>query len=215
VRSFALALLLLVFDVAPLDAKGLPATLPHMDQCKGDPSFVQFRTALKGIVAKKDRDAFLNLLAPDVTVDFGGGTGPAAFEEQWNFDEPDDPEGIWALLKTMLTMGCARDGATRTIPSLDAQMEPYNEDLTDQVGLILPGAKLYKEPGVEAAKPHIEPWTVAVITSQAGDLFTGVRLPDGRNGFVGDNEIHEPLGYRVVVEKRRGKWLITAFVAGD
>lgn len=214
-RRFALAVLISLAFPASLTAKSLPKTLPPVDQCKGDPSFAQFRTTLKAAVAKQDRDAFLKLLAPDVIVNFGGGAGPAAFQEQWTFDEPDDPEGIWALLKTILSMGCARDGAVRVMPSLDQQMAPYNEDLSQDVALILPGAKLYKETGVESAHPKIIPWTLAAVTSRAGDLVTGVRLPDGRGGFVNDNELYEPLGYRLVVEKRRGKWVITAFVAGD
>lgn len=214
-RSLALAFLISCALSAPLGAKGLPRTLPPVDQCKGDKSFTQFRSALKTIVAKKDHDAFVKLLAPDVIVNFGGAAGPAAFQEQWNFEERDDPEGIWSLLKTMLTLGCARDGGVRVIPSLTNQLGPYADDVTDEVAVILPGAKLYKETGVESGNPKIIPRTLAAVTSRAGDLVTGVRLPDGRNGFIADGELYEPLGYRMVVEKRRGNWTITAFVAGD
>ncbi len=30
-----------------------------------------------------------------------------------------------------------------------------------------------------------------------------------------DDELYSPLNYRMVVEKLRGKWMITAFIAGD
>ena len=43
----------------------------------------------------------------------------------------------------------------------------------------------------------------------------GVEIPDGRKGFVRRDQTVNPLGYRAVFEKRGGKWLITAFVAGD
>ena len=208
----ALAALLLT---EPAEAKSVPTRLPPVNQCKGDRGFAQFRASLSRAIAKKDRDAFVKLLAPDVLVNFGGGTGPKAFLEQWSFEEPDDPEGIWALLRIMQKLGCARDGAVRIIPSLDMQMGPYAEDLTDEVALILPGAKLYKEAGVESSKPQTTPWTIAAVTSRAGDWFTGVRLPDGREGFISDSELYEPQGHRMTIEKRKGGWMITAFVAGD
>jgi hypothetical protein len=211
----ALALVSILLAAAPLRAASLPATLPPIDQCKGDPSFVKFRSTLTHVVARKEKKALLAMLSPRVTVNFGGGTGTRAFLDQWSFDEPDDPDGIWATLKTLLSLGCARDKAVRIIPSIDAQMEPYYDALNDEVGLILPGAKLYKEAGVEARNPKTTPYTLAPITSRAGDLFMGVKLPDGREGLIDEHLLYEPLGYRLMIEKLRGKWMITAFVAGD
>jgi hypothetical protein len=48
-----------------------------------------------------------------------------------------------------------------------------------------------------------------------GDMWTGVRLPDGRKGWISDDDLYEPLGYRMTIERRAGEWAITAFVAGD
>jgi hypothetical protein len=211
----ALALSLIVLAAAPLRAASLPATLPPIDQCNGDAGFAKFRSTLNRVVARKDKTALLALLSPRVIINFGGGTGTKALLDEWSFEDADDPNGIWAVLKSMLSLGCARDKAVRIIPSLDMQMEPYYDDLTNDIALILPGAKLYKEAGVEQPKSKTTPWTVARVTSRAGDLFTGVRLPDGREGLINDNQIYEPLGYRLVIEKLHGKWMITAFVAGD
>ena len=211
----ALALGAILLAATPLRAATLPATLPPVDQCKGDTGFAKFRNNLRQMVARKDKKALLAMLSPRVIVNFGGGTGSKAFLDQWSFDEPDDPDGIWATLTTMLALGCARDKAVRTIPSIDAQMEPYYDALDDDVGLILPGAKLYKEAGVEAPNSKTIPWTLAAITSRSGDLFMGVRLPDGREGLIDEHLLYEPLGYRLVIEKLRGRWMITALVAGD
>jgi len=211
VRRLALTLATLLIAAAP--AHGLPKKLPPVDQCAKDSSFVKFRAALKQVVARKDREAFLKMLSPKVLVNFGGTSGPEAFAATWDFDP--NSHGIWDLLTTMLRMGCARSSEARIIPSLIVQMEPYaDEDLFDAV-LILPGARLYKETGVESANPSTVPWTVAPVTSRAGDLVTGVRLPDGREGYISDDDLYEPLGYRMVVEKLNGRWMITAFVAGD
>ena len=208
-RRIVLALALLPFIPSP--AAAFPARIPPIDQCKGDPSFTKFLTDLKRTAATKDRPAFLSLLAPDVLVDFGGGTGSKAFEDQWTFD-PTEYGNLWDQLGTMLKMGCAKDGGSRIIPSLPMQVD---QDVAMEWVVILPGAKLYKMVGELSPKPQTIPWTVATVTSRASDTMTGVRLPDGREGYVPDDLVYEPIGYRMIVEKRAGKWMITAFVAGD
>jgi hypothetical protein len=211
VKGVILALLAVLLAAAP--ALAVPTKLPPIETCGTDPGFVKFRAALKRTVANKDRASFLKMLSPKVLVNFGGASGPEAFAEQWDFDP--GTHGIWNLLETMLKMGCARSDRARIIPSLIVQMEPYaDEDMIDAV-VILPGAKLYKETGVESLNPSTVPWTIAPVTSRAGDLVTGVRLPDGREGFISDDDLYEPLGYRMVIEKLGGRWKITAFVAGD
>jgi len=209
VRRIVLALALLPLITSP--AAAFPVRLPPIDQCKGDASFSNLLAGLKRTVAKKDRAALLALLAPDVLVNFGGGTGPKAFEEEWKFD-PHEPGNVWDQLETMLRMGCAKDGGSRIIPSLSMQVE---QDVAMEWVVILPGAKLYKAVGELSGKPQTIPWTVATVTSRASDKMTGVRLPDGREGYIPDDLVYEPIGYRMIIEKHRGKWMITAFVAGD
>ena len=208
-RQIVLPLALLSFIPSP--AAAFPTRIPPIDQCRGDPSFTKFLAGLKRIVAKKDRAAFLALLAPDVLVDFGGGTGPKAFEDQWKFD-PTEYGNLWDQLETMFKSGCARDGGSRIIPSLPMQVQ---EDVGIEWVLILPGAKLYKMAGELSAKPQTVPWTVATVTTRVSDTMTGVKLPDGREGYIPDDLVYGPVGYRMIVEKRAGRWVITAFVAGD
>jgi len=78
-----------------------PDSLRPIDQCSGDPSFAKFQDRLKRVVLKKDQKALLNLLAPDVLLDFGGGSGRKAFEERWSFD-PHEYGNVWDQLETML-----------------------------------------------------------------------------------------------------------------
>jgi len=154
------------------------------------------------------------MVAPDVFSNFGGAVGRTAFAEQWSFD-PHEYGNIWDQLELMLRMGCALHDGDRVIPSLLTQLDAYPDDDVADVVLILPRAKLYESAGVEAAKPATTPWTFASVISRASDTMTGVRLPDGREGYIADNQVYEPIGYRMVVKKVRGRWLITAFIAGD
>ena len=75
-------------------AKAAPARLPPVDQCSCEPGFKAFHSSLKSAVAKRDGDAFLKLLAPDVLVNFGGENGKAAFATQWEVKSRTSP--LWA-----------------------------------------------------------------------------------------------------------------------
>jgi hypothetical protein len=211
VASIALTLAALLSAVAPVP---LPARLPPVDQCASDPSFVKFRNALNEAVARKDKDALLAMLSPHVLVNFGGASGPDAFAGSWDLSP--DADEIWKLLRTMLGMGCARDQGARIIPSLSIQLDPYfGDDSLFDKRLAFPGAKVMKEPSDERTTFATLSWEFVEALDTSADLQTRVRLADGREGWIADDELYEPVGYRMVVEKLRGKWMITAFVAGD
>ena len=208
-RALALTLALLVS--AP--AAALPDRLPPIDQCSGDAGFSEFQAELKRVTATRNKDAFLALLADDVTVDFGGGSGRGEFAKIWSFD-PGEHDNLWQWLDRMIAMGCARVNDVRVIPSLIEQIDSQDEGwLVSR--LVLPGAQLFREPGDGSTANPVSSWTVVEATNTSGDLWTGVRLPDGRKGWVSDDALYEPLGYRMVIERRGLKWAITAFVAGD
>ena len=212
-RRLALALAFASLAVGAAAAP-LPKVLPPVDRCKGDPSFTKFRADLTQAVEKKDRARLLALLAPDVLVNFGGDNGRQGFVKNWSFD-PREYGNVWDQLATMLKMGCAPQENAKVIPSMTVQLERFDADELYDYLLVLPGARLLKELGVEAARAATTPWTMARITSRAADWGTGVKLPDGREGFISDDQVYELLGQRMYVEKRKGKWMITAFVAGD
>src|SRR5262249_22307803 len=122
-------------------ANALPKKLPPVDQCSGDPAFSKFLSGLKQAVARNDRKALVSMLSPHVLVHFGGAAGPKAFEESWSFD-PRDNDGIWAQLRRMLPLGCARDKSARIIPSLAIQFDPdSDEQVFEAMVVVSKGAK--------------------------------------------------------------------------
>ena len=148
-------------------------------------------------------------------MNFGGASGPKAFEEAWDFD-PRSNDSIWTRLRQMLPLGCARDKDARIIPSLAIQFDPDSDQQVFEAMVVTsPGAKLRRGPEHDSPSLATLSWDVVTAVDQAGDLQTKVRLPDGREGYMLDAELYSPLDYRMIVEKLRGKWMITAFVAGD
>lgn len=191
-----------------------PERLPPVDQCQRDPGFARFRKELTRIVAAQDRDRLLAVLDADVMVDFGGGAGRDEFARRWSFD-PSEHGNIWDQLRTMLGLGCSSANGIGMIPSLSEQLNDHGADEVFELRLVLPGARLFKEPGNTRTAEPVAAWSLGRATSSAGDLWTGIRLADGREGFISDDRLYEPLGYRMLVGKRGGEWRITAFVAGD
>ena len=111
-------------------------------------------------------------------------------------------------------MGCVHAGAARIIPSKAVQLERYRPEALEKKILILPGADLLKEPGVSNSlvDGRVLKWDVATITNNSGDFWTGIKLPDGRTGWIGDSEFYA-LDYptKITIEKRDGRWMITKF----
>ncbi len=204
---FILAIGILLGAAAP--PKALPRKLPPLDQCSSDPELVKFRAALDDAAKREDGKALLALFAPDAKRPFG--YGPPGPGEQ---ADPSDimPKEDWMLLATVLRAGCARSGADRIIPSLPVQVDRYSDQqLKDRV-LILAGAKLYGEPYEEKSVRATLAWDVATAVGTGGDFWTGVRLADGRTGWISDDELYWlNSNHWIRIGKRQGKWMIVEF----
>ena len=207
------AFALLLFAAVPAQA-ALPNKLPPVDQCKGDESFQLFRDTLASAAAREDARALTPLFAPELRRGSGPGSATA---EDWNPNGP-NPEDYWQRLHMLLRMGCTRAGEKRIIPSAPAQLRRFYPEGIEKKVLVLPGADLIKDTDDpnSIVDGRVLKWDVATVTSNAGDIWTGVRLPDGRTGWIVDADLYS-LDYadRMTIEKRDGQWVITAFGVGE
>ena len=209
------ALLLAGLLVLASPAESFPLKLPPVDECTSAPGLGAFRNRLAGVVARKDSRALLAMLADDVLINFGGEEGPQAFAETWALDRPGKSD-LWPLLTKIMKLGCVQSGKKFAIPSLTMQFEPdADEDLFDIFVVISPNAPLRS--GSAAGSPVIAhlAWDVVKAIDQSGGAQTRIELQDGRQGWVDAEQLYNPASYRLFMEKRAGKWTITALVAGD
>lgn len=207
--------LLLAVALVPLSASApaapLPRKLPPVEQCGGDPSFTAFRQKLTRAVLSKDRAGLLRLIAADATAGFGGEQGPAAVGKI--IDDAGDE--YWMELQQVIRLGCARSGAARVIPSLVVQSDAWAQTPdADYLMVVLPGSRLRKTPEHDGPAIATLAWDVVKIIP-GNDFQTEVVLRDGRKGWLMDSELAGPMGQRFYMEKRGGKWMVTAMVAGD
>ena len=117
----------------------------------------------------------------------------------------------------MLALGCARVGTARILPSLAGQFNPETDnDPFEKMVIVAPAAQLRKSRAGTATVGAPLAWEVVTAVEAPGDgSQIKVRLPDNREGWMAREQLRSPLDYRLAVEKRGGRWLITAFVAGD
>ncbi len=208
-KRAALPLILLLLAAAPIHH--VQRKLPPLHQCDRDPAFAKFHSALEQAIKDEDFDALVALTAPDVLVD-DGARGQAAFVKTWTYSEGahEMPMENWELLRTMMQLGCARTGNSRVIPSTYVQFAGEPGKRLSVVAS--PAAKLREINEVDATVIGTLNWDVVTVVGGGGDWQSGVRLADGREGYLWDTELYDPAGYRFVIEKRGGEWKIAALV---
>ena len=176
-------------------ALALPAKLVPIDECAGDDSFALFRDTLVSAANREDGEALKALVAPELR------------ETQGVADD-------WRRLRMLLRMGCVRSGQARVIPSAPRQLERYSAASLKARYLALPGADLLnstEDPNSIVDGPVLK-WDLVTATNIAGHVWTGVKLNDGRSGFVLDSELYSlEYPFSIKIEQHDGQWMITQF----
>jgi hypothetical protein len=195
-----------------------------------DASFRQFVEELKGIVARKDLDALAGILPESLNVSFDDYPSAAFLK---NLRERDDErESFWTELRAALRLGpsCDRPDSCYVPYTFGIESDVAVED--DEV--IVTGSRVR----VRATRsPSAK--VVAIIShevvqlpdkwkdSQAGAAnaqpcgvangggWLRVRLQDRREGWICSEFTAHPTDPRFLFEKRDGRWLLTAWAAGD
>lgn len=190
------------------------ARMPPVDQCMADKSFVQFRADLRRIIESRDTKGLLSIVADDVHASLGGDVGKKDFIQLWSLDKNSRGSLVWRELGDALRFGCTMRSGVATVPSFgdqfDADRDPF------ETFVALPGAILRQRKSDRSGVVARLRWDVLTLRGQwDGGPWVGVRLDDGRKGYVRETKIRSPIGYRAWFEKRGGRWKMAGFLAGD
>jgi hypothetical protein len=220
IRMLSLLMLVFVAAVAPAAASAIDEHVKPWDEGPQDPSFLKFRNQLKDVIARKDAAALIKLLAPEIKLDFGGGNGIAAFQKQWS---PSDPKSeLWSALSLVVDQGGNFDSKTVFSAPYTFSAFPSDLDGADKAVVTSPGAAMRVV--AKSNAPVLRQLDHDILTvngtlkpqHEAGaDDWAEATDGKGTHGFVLARDVRSPLDYRALFEKRKGKWLLTAFVASD
>lgn len=198
---------------------------PPVDRCASDASFAAFWGALLRTIDRRDGDALLAVVAPDIEFSFGGDRGRASFARSWKLSRPQSSD-IWRALEETLLLGCriGEDG-TYWAPSFflfdNGEMDGFETFLA-----LVPGSALRAEPDDGAMPVAMLDWDVLhialdqrkgawTVDGDGAAPWLSASLSDGRSGYVRASQVRSIIDLRAGFRKVRGRWMMTVFIAGD
>ena len=208
---------------------------PPRNEVNKDGSLKVFVDTLKAVVARKDAPALLKLLSPTVQV--------TAEDAERNEDSHNNVKGfkeiyapqypasqVWKNLHTVISLGGVFDSKQRNLFAFPyaCQMEikgdKYCGGCGDCLTIISPDVNVRKSPdrlsaalgrlSYDVVKVIYEP--VSKVPGGNSDNWVYIQTFDGKlTGWVRNDLTWDVCDYRLLLEKKKGKWIITTFMAGD
>ena len=207
---------LLLLGAALQLSQAEPLRAPPIDQCSGDPTFVEFREKLVGAIALKDAKSLRPLVDLEIKYSLGpeGDDGWSGFVRSWNLDRPAGSE-LWQELSEVLNLGCGDYNGVKFMPAnltnfgeLDASFPPY--------WAVENGAAFRSQPDDTApVVMMLDNHLLFELDGGAPDGWLYGRLSYGQSGYVRLSSVRSAMDYRATFELRDGQWVMTSFLAGD
>jgi hypothetical protein len=198
-----------------------------VDQADSNPSFAAFRTNLIAAVKRKDAKYVLSIVDPKIRINFGDGGGIIQFKKEWKNLSP--TSAFWGEFLPVVSNGgmfskeaYEKDGMFWAPYTFDAF--PPELDATEYSAIFgkdvnLRSAARTDAPIVTTLSYNIvkidRDSSIPVPREEGSYLWYKVETLGGLKGFVKAEYVRSPIDYRACFEKKRGKWVMTAFVAGD
>ena len=215
---------------APSSAGELTERLKFWDDGPQDASFVKFRNELKETIARKDASKLFAILASDIKIDFGGFGGGPEFHKMWKPYDKDSK--VWAALSLVVEQGGNFDSPARFSAPYVYSAFPSDVDGLDKVVVTKEGAVMRAHPNVQGPIIRkLDHDILTVVGTAQDDVVDGqfpppqhecsprmwviVKDAKGVGGCVPACDVRSPIDYRAYFEKRKGKWVLVTFIAGD
>jgi hypothetical protein len=191
-----------------------------VDEASRDASLFILRARLLEAVQQRDSAFILSNLALDIFNSFGGNAGLAGFEEAWKPGQPNSK--LWPTLATVLALGGSFQNentfaAPYTYSRFPDQLDAFGHGVIVGENVRVRQMATADSPVVASLSFDVVEVTEWETKSSGGgkQSWVKVKLASGQQGYIASAYVRSPLDYRIVFEKRQGRWLITTLVAGD
>lgn len=194
-------------------AKAVPVTpavvvptrtlVPPKDESGRDKTLAAFFVRLKDVLKRKDRDALISMLAPDIDVGLRDMSGPAAFFTAWGLGDRD--ASVYAVISQILSINGAWVDDQFCGPYVSVQF-PKDLDRSKHQVVLNPDVKM--RAGKSATAPLVATLAYDVVeVLERGPEWTKVRTIAGAEGYVQLAYLYSPAGYRACFKKNaEGTW---------
>lgn len=195
-----------------------------VDESARDPSFRVFRNRLLQAARERDAQFISSILDPEIRNNFGGNNGVEEFRNFWNIGRRDSR--FWRELIAVLELGGTFEGSGINryfaAPYVFTRF-PENLDAFEYGAIIGRNVRARARPETTAPVVATLTYDIVRISNEnspreaSEDEPTWVRIiaPTGRRAFVQSRHIRSPVDYRALFMRRNGRWVMTAFIAGD
>lgn len=210
----SLPVLLLTVFCTPAAAQ--VGKLYPVDEAAKDPSFFTFRASLLRAIQKRDTVFLLNIVDPNIQNSFGGDGGIAEFKKMWRPERADSE--VWTELLTALALGGRFENPQTFMAPYVFSNFPEQFDVFEHGAIIGEGVRVRKAANTNSQILATLSFDILKVTAWPTNEKSGwvaVELANGEKGYVAPEFIRSPVAYRAIFQKQNGKWIMTAFVAGD
>lgn len=194
------------------------AKLYPVDEAAKDPSFFVFRARLFRAIQQRDSAYLISIVDPNIANNFGGDDGLAHFKRIWRPERPTSQ--VWKELMNTLALGGKFDENKSFAAPYLFNGFPERFDAFEYSAIIDEGVRVRREPNTRAQV--IRTLSFDVVKLATGTTVNAnqrewvpIELADGQKGWVASEYIRSPIDLRAIFEKKNGKWVMTAFIAGD
>ncbi|HEX7295579.1 MAG TPA: SH3 domain-containing protein [Pyrinomonadaceae bacterium] len=213
---------LILMSAFVVDVSAQVTKLYPVDEAAKEPTFFTFRARLIQAVQRRDAAYLLSILSPKIENSFGGGGGIEEFKTMWKPERAQSE--VWIELATALSLGGAfgKDGAFSAPYVFAKWPEDSSIDVFGSGAIIGENVRVRAAPQITSSVMRTLSFDIVEVPDWQRNKARGekrdwikVKLADGQSGYVAEEFIRSGIDYRAVFEKTDGRWLMTAFIAGD
>ena len=200
-----------------------------VDEAARQPDFFSFRAGLQAAIARRDAEALLAVVHPQIRNSFGGNDGIQEFRVAWGLDEdgtatlaggaagPEGTDGIWAELGTVLALGGSFLDADTFVAPYTFSRWPNGVDAFEHVVLVTADVRVRTAPDGEAPVLRSASFEILRVARPYDGVaeWIAVQLGSGGTGHVTAALARSPIDYRAIFRRAAGRWHLVTFVAGD
>jgi hypothetical protein len=187
-----------------------PRLLP-VDEALSQAEFFQYRVQLRAAVDRRDVQAVLEAVDPDIRLGFDASGGREALRTRFV-----DRSALWEELRVVLALGGSFSSPSSFAAPYVYSTWPDQLDSFECAAITGRNVRLRSAPRLDG--PIIASLSysmVRVIDDTEGRVWVHVQLGDGRTGYMWHAYVRRPIDYRALFNLIDGRWRMTAFVAGD
>lgn len=185
--------------------------LRPVDEARLQPEFLAYRERLQAAVARRDVDAIVEAADPGIRLGFDASGGVDALRRLL----ADRPE-LWDELRDVLAHGGRFTSPTSFAAPYVYSNWPERFDSFECAAVTGTHVRVRSKPALDAPIVTAVSYSIVrLLEPPQGNLWVPIELGDGRTGYIWHAYVRSPVDYRALFNRLEGRWLMTAFVAGD